>query len=79
MISITKKEIDGSTTYKLELFKDDNVIYNVSVDIGKVGTTDELRDTLAKLQLMKSLLCEGPIETIEELGNLIPMYKEEIK
>ena len=76
MISITKKEINDSTTYKLELFKDNNVIYNVSVDIDKVGTTVELRDTLAKIQLMKTLLCEGPIETIEELGNLIPVYEE---
>lgn len=76
MISITKKEIDDYTSYKLEVFKDDNVIYNVSVDIGKVGTTDEQRDNMAKLKLTMSLLHDGTIETLTELSNLIPVYEE---
>jgi hypothetical protein len=60
----------------LEVYKDDNLIYNTSVDIGKHGITDEQRDRLAKLHLMKSLLHDGPIEIIEELSNLIPVYEE---
>ena len=77
MITITKNNKDAlAVEYKLEVFKDNNVIYNMSVDIGKHGITDEQRDKLAKLQLMKSLLHDGTIEIIEELSNLIPVYEE---
>lgn len=77
MITITKNTKDAlAVEYKLEVFKDNNVIYNMSVDIGKHGITDEQRDRLAKLQLMKSLLHDGNIEIIEELSNLIPVYEE---
>ena len=77
MITITKNNKDTlAVEYKLEVFKDNNVIYNMSVDIGKHGITDEQRDKLAKLQLMKSLLHDGTIEIIEELSNLIPVYEE---
>lgn len=77
MITISKNTKDPfAVEYKLEVYKDDNRIYRQCVDIGKHGIEDEERDRLAKLQLTQTLLNNGPIEIIEELGNLIPMYEE---
>lgn len=78
MISITKNnKASLAVEYKLEVFKDNNLIYTTSVEIKKEGFTDELCDTLAKLQIMKTLLYKGQIEILEELGNLIPVYEED--
>lgn len=79
MISITKnykEPYDQFVEYKLEVFKDNNLIYTTSIEIIKQGITDEQRDTIAKLKLTMSLVHDGPIEIIEELSNLIPVYEE---
>lgn len=77
MITISKNTKDPfAVEYKLEVYKDDNRIYRMSVDIGKHGITDEECDRIAKLKLTQTLLNNGPIEIIGELSNLIPMYEE---
>ena len=77
MITISKNTKDPfAVEYKLEVYKDDNLLYHMTVDIGKHGIKDEERDKIAKLKLVQTLLNKGPIEIIEELGNLIPVYEE---
>ena len=77
MITITKNiKDDFMVEYKLEVYKDNILIYHSSVDISKHGITDEQRDKVARLQLMKTLLHDGYVEIFEELGNLIPLYEE---
>lgn len=77
MICITKNTKDPfAVEYKLEVYTDNNLLYNKSVDISKHGITDELRDKAAKIKLMQYLLKDNTIEMIEELSDLIPIYEE---
>ena len=76
MICITKNNKDAFTIeYKLEVYTDNRLLYNKTVDINKHGITDEQRDRAAKLKLLQYLLQDNPIEMIEEFSNLIPMYE----
>lgn len=77
MICITKNNKDEfSVEYKLEVYTDNRLLYNKSIDIDKHGITDEQRDRLAKLKLMQYLLRDNTVEMIEELSNLIPIYED---
>lgn len=76
MITITKNTKSQDIEYKLEVIKDNNIIYDKTVSIGKQGIEDTQRDELAKLQLMRELLNDGYVEVIKELVDLIPVYEE---
>lgn len=78
MICITKNNKDPfAVEYKLEVYTDNRLLYNKSVDIDKNGIIKkEDIDRAARLQLLKYLLHDCDISTVEELGNLIPMYEE---
>ena len=62
MICITKNNKDEfSVEYKLEVYTDNRLLYNKSIDIDKHGITDEQRDRLAKLKLMQYLLRDNTV------------------
>lgn len=77
MICITKNNKDAfSVEYKLEVYTDNRLLYNKSIDIDYHGITDEQRDKLAKLKLMQYLLRDNTVEMIAELSDLIPIYED---
>lgn len=81
MISITKKRnvVELTVEYKLEVIKDNKLIYSASVSIGTEGMffqVEENRDKLAKRQLMNMLLDDISTEVADELYDLIPVYEE---
>lgn len=82
MINITKyKNKEKSTVeYKLEITKENKLIFSTKFEIeNDKNTDDKICDRIAKLKLLNILMEDGSIDIYEELSNLIPVYipKEE--
>lgn len=77
MINITKyKNKEKSTVeYKLEITKENKLIFSTKFEIeNDKNTDDKICDRIAKLKLLNILMEDGCIEIFEELSNLIPVY-----
>ena len=81
MINITKyKNKEKSTVeYKLEVYKENKIIFSTKFEIEKdKNTDDKILDRLAKLKLLNILMEDGTIDIYEELCNLIPVFEPKV-
>lgn len=81
MINITKyKNKEKSTVeYKLEITKENKLIFSTKFEIeNDKNTDDKICDRIAKLKLLNILMEDGSINIYEELSNIIPVFEPKV-